>query len=146
MSVLAFPETLHPFFRARHLTGWLLVAALLAGTASGFPSYGTGAGEPQKKKQPLAEQFLAFGTVFDERGFVFQGAEIRVRRAGEKKVRWRAYSDRRGEFGIRFPTGEEYELAVVAKGYAEESRKIDARTGQREDLVFRLRPAKGKEK
>src|SRR5574341_647672 len=112
MSVFAFPETLHPFFRARHLTGWLLVAALLAGTA--------GAGEPQRKKQPLAEQFLAFGTVFDERGFVFPGAEIRVRRSGEKKVRWRAFSDRRGEFGIRFPTGEEYELAVVAKGYAEE--------------------------
>lgn len=127
----------HPLRPARHLIYRLLAAALLlaGAAASGAP----------EKKPPLAKQFLAFGTVFDERGFALPGAEIRVRRARERKVRWRAWSDARGEFGLRFPTGEEYELKVVAKGYGEESRRIDARTGVREDLVFRMQPSpKGK--
>ena len=140
MSDFPFLRPRHPFSLASHPIVWLLLVALLAGAALADE-------KPAKKKQPLAEQFLVFGTVFDERGFVFQGAEIRMRRASEKKVRWRAYSDRRGEFGIRVPTGEEYELAVVSKGYAEEQRKIDARNGSRQDLVLHLQPApKGKKK
>jgi hypothetical protein len=95
--------------------------------------------EPQKKTR-LADQFLIFGTVFEESGFLLPGAEIQVRRAGEKKVRWRQISDRRGEFAVRVPPGAEYELAVKAKGYEEQSRKIDARTGNREDLIIRMKP------
>ena len=116
----------------------LLLATLLAGMSAGPASAGEKCG---KKKQRLAEQFLIFGTVFDERGYIVEGAEIRVRCAGEKKTRWKVWSDRRGEFAQRVPTGSEYELTVVAKGFAEQARKIDAREGNREDLVVRLDPA-----
>lgn len=138
MSFHTLRGSRHPFPAPSHLIVWLVVALLLGvgcAAASGAPQ------KPQKKKQPLAEQFLVFGTVFDARGFAFSGAEIRIRRAAEKKVRWRAWSDRRGEFGIRIPTGEEYELVATAKGFNPETRKIDARAGQREDLFFKLQPA-----
>ena len=81
--------------------------------------------------------------MFTEKGFALLGAEIRVRRAGESKSRWEARSDRRGEFAVRVPRGAEYEMSVSAKGYQQQMRRIDARTGNHEDLVFRLQPASG---
>lgn len=140
MMFLALTPSRHPFRSRCHPTVWLLVAVLLLGVA-GPAAAGDDPKPQKKKKQPLAEQFLVFGTVFDDRGFLFPGARIRIRREGEKKVRGEATSDRRGEFGIRVPTGEEYELEVEAKGFKKETRKIDARNGQRHDLVFRLEPA-----
>ncbi len=146
MRFHSFRDPRHPFPSPAHLTVWLLVTALLVGwvsaAASGIPD-----DKPKKKKQPIAEQFLVFGTVFDARGFAYHGAEIRIRRAGEKKVAGEATSDSRGEFGIRVPTGAEYDLSVQAKGFHPETRKIDARARQREDLVIRLQPAvKGEKK
>ena len=104
---------------SRHLTNWMwfrsAVLILIAVAALAQPP-GTVSDEP-KKKPRLADQFLIFGTVFQESGFLLAGAEIQVRRAGEKKVRWRQYSDRRGEFAVRVPPGAEYELTVKAKGF-----------------------------
>ena len=97
----------------------------------------------KKKQKPPPPAFLVFGTVFDERGFARSGAQIRIRRAGERKWRWNTLSDRRGEFAVRVPPGAEYELMLRAKGYQEATRKIDARSGNRLDLVFRLVPAAG---
>ncbi len=45
--------------------------------------------------------------------------------------------------GKGFARGAEYEMTVMAAGYQEQARKIDARTGNREDLVFRLPQASG---
>ncbi len=101
------------------------------------------AGAAQSKKGAHENDFVLFGTVFAEKGFALPGAEVRVRRAGERKPRWEARSDRRGEFAVRVPRGAEYEMSVSAKGYQEQTRKIDARTGSREDLLFRLQPASG---
>ena len=97
----------------------------------------------QGKKSAHENDFLVFGTVFTEKGFAFSGAEIRVRRAGERKVRWETGSDRRGEFAVRVPRGAEYELSVRAAGYQEQTRRIDARSASREDVVFRLQPVAG---
>jgi len=103
---------------------------------------GPAAGE-QGKKSAHESDFLMFGTVFTEAGLALPGAEVRVRRAGERKMRWEARSDRRGEFAVRVPRGAEYEISVSAAGHQAETRKIDARTGSRQDLVFRLAPASG---
>ena len=133
---------LHPYPVLGHRTCWrmLTVAAALACLAAGA------AGEEQKKSTPRND-FLIFGTVFTEQGFSFRGAEIRVRRAGEKKVRWESRADARGEFAIRVPSGGEYEMTVSVKGHREEKRKVDARTGNREDMVIRLfRAAEEKKK
>jgi hypothetical protein len=135
---------LHPFPAWRHLTWWrllpllTLLLSLVIGLAQPFVA---GADEPKTKKQKLADQFLIFGTVFEESGFLLRDAEIQVRRAGEKRVRWRQFSDRRGEFAVRVPPGSEYELTVKAKGFETHSRKIDARAGKGEDLAIRLKSA-----
>lgn len=96
-----------------------------------------------QRKGARENDFLLFGTVFTEQGFALPRAEIRVRRAGERKVRGEARSDRRGEFAVRVPRGAEYEVSIAAAGYQEQTRKIDARTGSREDIVFRLQPTPG---
>jgi hypothetical protein len=141
---LASGVALHPFPPRRHLTWWrllpllTLLLSLVIGLAQPFAA---GADEPKGKKQKVADQFLIFGTVFEESGFLVREAEIQVRRAGEKRVRWRQYSDRRGEFAVRVPPGSEYELTVKAKGFETHTHKVDARTGKGEDLVIRLRSA-----
>jgi hypothetical protein len=61
-----------------------------------------------------------------------------VRREDEKKFRWEATSDRRGELGIRVPQGADYELTVEARGFKSETHKVDARDGNREDLTFQM--------
>jgi len=103
---------------------------------------------PQKSKQEaLANQFLIYATVFTEQGFLLPGANVKVRRASEHKQRWTAYSDRRGEFAVRVPKGDEYEIAIKAKGYTPLTRTVDARSGDRQDMVFRMQPAaEGKKK
>jgi hypothetical protein len=97
----------------------------------------------QRRKSAQPDDFLLFGTVFTKQGFALPGAGIRVRRAGERKVRWEARSDRRGEFAVRVPRGAEYEMSVSAAGYREQTRRVDARTGIREDFIFRPQPASG---
>jgi len=118
---------------------WFRLAVLLLSVAGFVPPLGGAPDAPQKRPRPC-QRFLIFGTVFEESGFLLPGAEVRVRRAGEKKVRWRQTSDRRGEFAACVPPGAEYELTVTARGFEEQSRRIDARTGNREDLVVRMKP------
>lgn len=124
------------------LAGFVLTATADRPPAAGVTP-GWAAVEAQGKKGAHEEDFLLFGTVFTEQGFALPGAEIRVRRAGERKGRWEARSDRRGEFAVRVPRGAEYEISVSAKGYQGQTRKIDAKTGNRQDLVFRVQPASG---
>jgi len=135
-----------PLFAAVLLTfgGGLLPAAtsVFAHPASSA----TLAGGERQKKGAHQNDFLLIGTVFTEQGFALPGAAIRVRRAGETKVRWEARADRRGEFAVRVPQGAEYEMSVTAQGYQEQARKINAKTGDREDFVFRLAPAQGGKK
>jgi len=107
-------------------------------TASGMAADGA-----QRRKGTHQGDFVVFGTVFTQRGFVLPGAEVRVRRAGERKTHWEARSDRRGEFAVRLPRGAEYELSVRAAAYQEQTQKIDAKTGNRADLVLRLSPKPG---
>lgn len=127
-----FPGTPHP------IAVTLLVCLLLvlaAGPASSFPV----SPADQPKHKPPAEDFLIFGTVLSDQGFTVQGAKIEVRRAGEKKVRGRAWSDRRGEFGIRVPLGAEYEIHIEARGFEKAERKIKAEAAQRFDFVEKLK-------
>jgi hypothetical protein len=86
---------------------------------------------------------VIFATVFTDRGFALPGARVRVRREDEKKFRWEAMSDRQGELGIRVPQGAEYQLTVEARGFKEQTRKVDARDGNREDLTLQMEPVAG---
>jgi len=143
----------HLFSPHLHRTFWtmLRVATILLSLVAAMPvpsqpspaqeQQGQEKSEKEKKKKP--QPFVLTGTVFDESGFALAGAAVRVRRAGEKKVRGQAHSDRRGEFGIRLPVGMEYEVTVEAKGYESQTRKFDAKLGAVNNFVFRMKPVSG---
>jgi hypothetical protein len=96
-----------------------------------------------KQKYSHANDFLIRGTVFTDKALSFPGVQLRIRRSGEKKFRWEDQTNSRGEFAIRVPQGTQYEMVVRAKGFAEQIRTIDARTGSGENnVVFRMEPAK----
>jgi len=100
--------------------------------------------KPAKKKYGHANDFLIRGTVFTDEALSFPGVQLRIRRAGEKKFRWESYTNSRGEFAVRVPQGSDYELVVRVKGFAEQTRTIDAKTGgNQESMVFRMQPAAG---
>jgi hypothetical protein len=100
-----------------------------------------------RQKHSHANDFLIRGTVFNEKAFAFRGAQLRIRRAGDKKFRWNDYTNSRGEFAIRVPQGVQYEMLVRAKGFSEQSKTIDARSGISDtNVVFRMEPLKGGKK
>lgn len=103
--------------------------------------------KPQKQKYSHANDFLIIGTVFDPKGYAFPGAELRVRRSSEKKYRWDSYTNSRGEFAVRVPQGSDYEMVIRAKGFADQTRALDAKTGISETrIVFHMEPAGGDKK
>jgi hypothetical protein len=112
----------------------LLLSAIPAGL-------GQAAGQTQAHSH--ADDFLIFATIFDGRGFALPGAKVRVRRADEKKVRWEAFSDRRGELGIRVKQGAEYEVTIEARGFQPQTRHVNAREGKQEELTVQMEPVAG---
>jgi carboxypeptidase family protein len=141
-SSASFAFLQHPLPPSSHLTFVrltisLAILAWLSGAAVSIPI------RAQDPRSPHAHDFVIFATVFTNRGFALPGARARVRRSDEKKFRWEALSDRQGEFGIRLPQGAEYELAVEARGFKPEIRKIDAREGNQIDLTIRMEPVPG---
>lgn len=91
-----------------------------------------------KQKYSHASDFVIKGTVFNEKALSFAGVKLRVRRAGEKKFRWESATASLGDFAIRVPQGHEYEVVVHARGFADQSRTVDARNGDEERMVFRM--------
>jgi hypothetical protein len=111
--------------------------------ASGAPA----PGKPQKEKYSHANDFLIIGTIFDPKGYAFAGAELRVRRSNEKKYRWDGYTNSRGEFAVRVPQGSDYEMVIHAKGFADQRRALDAKTGLSEArIVFHMESTEGAKK
>jgi hypothetical protein len=100
--------------------------------------------KPGKNKYSHVNDFLIHGTVFTDKALSFPGVQLRIRKVGEKKFRWESYTNSRGEFAVRVPQGSDYEMVVRAKGFAEQARTIDAKTGgNEENIVFRMQPAAG---
>ena len=136
-----FPNLLPPLGRLNCNWGAVILLALL--WTAGAVSNPTFVGSSQKQTNSHAHDFVIFATVFSEQGFALPGARARVRRADEQKFRWEAMSDRRGELGIRVKQGAEYELTVEARGFKPQTRKIDARQGDRQDLTLQMEQLAG---
>lgn len=97
-----------------------------------------------KKKYGHENDFLIRGTVFNEKALSFAGVEVRFRLTGQKKYRWQTLTNFRGEFALRVPQGAKYEILVHVKGFADETRTIDAANGLSEEtVVFRMQPIAG---
>ena len=91
------------------------------------------------KKNKNLPPYLITGTVFNESALSYPNARVQIREAGEKKFRWNTYTNSRGEFVVRVPDGQEYELVVQEKKYREVSLRIDAKSGgMQERLSIRL--------
>ena len=102
------------------------------------------ASKTDKKKYSHVNDFLIRGTVFTDKALSFPGVQLRIRRAGEKKFRWESYTNSRGEFAVRVPQGSNYEMVIRAKGFAEQTRSVEAKTGGNEEsVVFRMQPSTG---
>lgn len=100
--------------------------------------------KPGKKKYSHANDYLIRGTVFTEKALSFPGVELRIRKVGAKKFRWETYTNSRGEFAVRVPQGSDYEMVVRTKGYVEQTRTIDAKSGANEEsMVFRMQRTTG---
>jgi hypothetical protein len=109
-------------------------------------SPGTGTSS-STRKHSHANDFLIRGTVFTDKALAFPAVQLRIRRTTEKKFRWETYTNSRGEFAVRVPQGLEYEMVIHAKGFADQTRTIDAKTGLSESSVtFRMEPAAGGKK
>ena len=137
-------------FSAVFLAPWATALARRQESAPAPPaspatqSAATSSSKPGKTKYSHANDFLIRGTVFTDKALSFPGVELRVRRAGEKKFRWESYTNSRGEFAVRVPQGSNYEMVVRAKGFAEQTRAIDAKSGTNEEsMVFRMQPTVG---
>jgi len=101
-------------------------------------------GKTDKKKYSHANDFLIRGTVFTDKALSFPGVQLRIRRVGEKKIRWESYTNSRGEFAVRVPQGSTYEMVIHAKGFGEQTRTVDAKAGGNEEsMVFRMQPTSG---
>jgi carboxypeptidase family protein len=102
---------------------------------------------PAPKNSRIPTGFLIHGTVFDHQALALAGAELRVRRSGEKKFHWQTAANSRGEFAMRVPPGNDYEVVVQAKGFADSTQAVDAKNGLSEaSLVIRMAEAHGKKK
>jgi hypothetical protein len=100
-----------------------------------------------KRGHGHANDFLLIGTVFNDKAYAFPGAHVRARRTTEKKFRWETYTNSRGEFALRVPQGEEYEIVVNAKGFADQGGSVSAKSGiSEETVVYRMQPATGGKK
>jgi len=115
------------------------------------PAQPPASAESSSKQKPSApasrhsDDFLIRGTVFTEEGLALPGAQMRIRRGAEKKPRWQAVSNSRGDFAIRVKMGTAYEVTVRAKGFQEQALPVNAATSDRfKDLVFRLQREGGR--
>jgi hypothetical protein len=119
-----------------------------ASPATAASPNGTAAAQPAKsgkQKYSHANDFLIHGSVFTDKALAFPGVKLRIRRSGEKKFRWEDYTNSRGEFAMRVPQGAEYEMVVHAKGFVDQTKVVDAKSGIADTtLGFQLQPAGGK--
>ena len=97
------------------------------------------------KKHSHAEDFLIIGTVFTSQGLALPAAELRIRRMGETKYRWKTETNSRGDFAVRVPKGSSYEVSVSAKGLPTYTATVDAlQTGDNQQrLSIRMESASG---
>lgn len=100
--------------------------------------------KPGKKSYSHLNDFVIRGTVFNEKALSFPDVELRLRKEGEKKYKWKTYTNSRGEFAVRVPQGSNYEILVHVKGFSDQTKTVEAKSGgNQETVVFRMQPVTG---
>ena len=110
----------------------LVLAGLLLGPGLAAPARAP----KDTKSEPYA---LLAGTVLTTEGFSLPGIPVSAKRQGERKPKWRAVSDRRGEFAIRLPAGRAtYEVATESREHENETKSVELAGEERIEVLFRL--------
>lgn len=100
--------------------------------------------KPSKRKYSHLNDFLIRGTVFNEKALSFPEVELRLRKEGDKKYKWATYTNSRGEFAVRVPQGSNYEILAHVKGFADQTKTVEAKGGGNEEIVvFRMQLVTG---
>ena len=95
----------------------------------------------QEKVRPQDNFAIIFCTVWDSHDRPVYGVPVRVRRADEKKWRWQAVSDHRGELGVHVPVGEhDYILQadINTKGKSKPEVRVHVSGDERVDTSLHL--------
>ena len=122
----------------------LLAAAALAAVilSSRAPAPAVAKDEP-KQVQPFA---LLKGSCFDQRGLSLPGVAVQVTlppgESGKKKEKsWRMRSDRRGEFAVRLPAGEQTVVVTASKkGYRKTEKSVQFYADELQHVVIQMKP------
>jgi hypothetical protein len=93
-----------PRLRIRNVNPLVFSFLLFAVLALVFATHGE-AGSPEKPKAKK-DYALIVGTVWGPGDRPVYGVKIKIRRAQDNKAKWEVYSDHRGEFAQRLPTGK----------------------------------------
>ncbi len=103
-----------PLVASKSLLGRCVALALFCSAWAGvWGAPQEAAAKPHSTQSKAASYALIFGTVWDSENHAVYGVHVQLRRANEKKVRWEAYSDHRGEFAFRVPSGRaDYEMVA----------------------------------
>ena len=105
----------------------------------GQSSQSKGSSSSNTTSRPIPS-FLIIGTVFNEHALSFPGVQVRIRRSGDKKFRWEAYTNSRGEFAVRVFPGYEYEVLTHVKKYEDQTQNVDAKVDVQQRLSIKLEP------
>lgn len=112
----------------------LAAFALLFASAALHPAVAAG---KKREEKPYA---LIAGTVWAPDSRPAWGVKVKIRRSDQKKARWEAVSDRRGEFAVRVPAGAaDYILTadLKTKGPKPET-KVHVENDERVDVSLHL--------
>ena len=88
---------------------------------------------------------LIFGTLWSPTNHPVYGVRMKLRLADQKKFRWEAFSDHRGEFAFRVPAGKADYILVPdvkhAKGTPLPETRIHVENDERVDIGVHLEDA-----
>lgn len=116
----------------------LLLPGLLVASVLAFP---LGAKE---KPKPHA---LLLGSIFTAEGLSLPGVPVTITLKAARKPRWRAVSDRRGEFAIRLPAGRAtYEVTTHSKEHQNETKTVEIYGEESVSIIFQLSARKPENK
>lgn len=97
-------------------------------------------GLPALSGEPKPYALLA-GTVFSPEGLSLPGVRVTIKRKQDRKPKWDAVSDRRGEFAVRLPAGRDtYEVTTHSKDFTNQTKSVELAGSERVDLILRLSP------
>ena len=94
------------------------------------------------KKKPAAETYaIVSGTVFDDRGYALQGANVILAPEGSsgKTKPIDVVSSARGEFVVRVPPGPaQYSATAHASGFQSQRKSVMVQDQERVEVTFQL--------